>query len=178
LLKLPNGILEIVEMIRPVCPLAARNRAVRNSAVRNSAARRRRAGFTLMEVLLVLAILVILGSLAAVSFRGVMGDADIKAADAQVKLFAPAIDVFQMEFRRYPTSLQELVAPPGDVDQEKWQRVIAPMYTAGKIPLDPWGQEYKFAAPGTRMPNGYDVWSSGPDRADGTADDVGNWPKQ
>ena len=54
--------------------------------------RRPRAGFTLMEVLLVLAILVILGSLAAVSFRGVMGDADVKAAKSQIGLFKTPVD--------------------------------------------------------------------------------------
>jgi len=151
------------------------NRSVCRRNVRSRAASSSRSGFTLMEVLLVLAILVILGSLAAVSFRGVMSDSDKKAADAQVKLFRTPIDTYEMTFRKWPTSLQSLVAPPPDVDQKKWQEVIAPMYTAGKIPLDPWGQEYKFVAPGTHNPNGYDVWSSGPDRADGTADDIGNW---
>lgn len=136
---------------------------------------RSRTGFTLMEVLLVLAILVILGSLAAVSFRGVMGDADVKAAASQIGLFRPAIDTYEMEFRHYPTTLQSLVTAPPDVDQTKWQRVIAPMYTSGTIPKDPWGREYKIAAPGTHNINGYDIWSAGPDGVDGNADDVGNW---
>ncbi len=56
-----------------------------NTGRRTSTRRRRAAGFTLMEVLLVLAILVILGSLAAVSFRGVISDADTKAAKKQNK---------------------------------------------------------------------------------------------
>lgn len=157
-------------MIRPARPNPApRSRARRAGALRS------RVGFTLMEVLLVLAILVILGSLAAVSFRGVMGDADVKAAKSQIGLFNPAIEQFQLEFRRYPASLQEFVVAPADVDPDKWQRIFGPMYPSGKIPLDPWNQEYKLAAPGTHNPNGYDIWSAGPDRVDGSADDVGNW---
>lgn len=135
---------------------------------------RRRTGFTLMEVLLVLAILVILGSLAAMSFTGVMGQSDIDAAKAQVGLFKPAIEIYQATFRQYPPSLQAFVSPPPDVDQAKWKINFASAYPSG-IPLDPWKREYKFAAPGTHNPNGYDVWSSGPDGVDGTEDDIGNW---
>ncbi|MGC3967656.1 MAG: type II secretion system major pseudopilin GspG [Pirellulales bacterium] len=137
--------------------------------------RRSRAGFTLMEVLLVLAILVILGSLAAVSFRGVMSDADSKAAKSQVGLFKPAIEVYQLTFKQYPSSLTALVQPPPEVDQDKWQKIIAPSFPSGTLPKDPWGNEYQLVVPGTHNPNGYDVFSVGPDGAPGTADDVGNW---
>ncbi len=137
--------------------------------------RRPRAGFTLMEVLLVLAILVILGSLAAVSFRGVMGDADVKAAKSQIGLFKTPVDYYQQTFKQWPSSLQALVSPPPEVDQVKWQNTIAPMYQSGTIPKDPWGNDYQLAAPGTHNPNGVDIWSNGPDGVAGTADDVGNW---
>lgn len=144
------------------CPLSARRRA-------------RRAGFTLMEVLLVLAILVILGSLAAMSFRGVMSDADTKAAKSQVGLFKTPVDLYQIYFKHYPSSLQSLVQPPPEVDQAKWQQNIAPSFPSGTLPKDPWNNDYRFAAPGTHNPNGYDIWSMGPDGVDGTPDDVGNW---
>lgn len=137
--------------------------------------RGRRAGFTLMEVLLVLAILVILGSLAAVSFRGVMSDADSKAAKSQVGLFKPAIEVYQLTFKQYPPSLTALVQAPPEVDQDKWTKIIAPSFPSGTLPKDPWGNEYQLVVPGTHNPNGYDVFSIGPDGAAGTADDVGNW---
>jgi general secretion pathway protein G len=130
-----------------------------------------------MEVLLVLAILVILGSLATMSFTGVFGSAEEKAAKSQVGLFKPAIELFYMSFRKYPTSLQDLVVAPADVDQARWQKEIAPSYTSGTIPKDPWGNDYQFAHPGTHNPNGYDVWSNGPDGAAGTDDDIGNWEK-
>lgn len=127
-----------------------------------------------MEVLLVLAILVILGSLAAMSFTGVMGQSDIDSAKVQVGLFKPPVENYYITFKTYPTSLQAFVVAPPDVDQAKWSRVIAPMFPGG-IPLDPWQREYKFAQPGTHNPMGYDIWSSGPDGVDGTEDDIGNW---
>lgn len=136
--------------------------------------RRRRRGFTLMEVLLVLAILVILGSLAAMSFTGVMGQSDIDAAKAQVGLLKTPVDLYYNTFRSYPPTLQALVAAPPDVDQAKWQRIIGPSFPSG-LPKDPWSRDYKLAAPGTHNPSGYDIWSSGPDGADGTEDDIGNW---
>jgi general secretion pathway protein G len=128
-----------------------------------------------MEVLLVLAILVILGSLAAMSFTGVMGQSDIDAAKTQVGLFDTPVRLYQQTFKMYPPSLEAFVtAPPEVTDQAKWQRVFGQSFPGG-IPLDPWQRPYKFAAPGTHNPAGYDIWSSGPDGVDGTEDDIGNW---
>jgi general secretion pathway protein G len=140
-----------------------------------SRSRRRRSGFTLMEVLLVLAILVILGSLAAVSFTGVLGQSDVDSTRAQIGLIEPAVDQYFLTFRKYPTSLSDLVVAPADVDQEKWKRVISPMFGSGTLPRDAWEREFKFAAPGSKNPSRFDIWSSGPDGADGTDDDIGNW---
>ena len=44
--------------------------------------------------------------------------------------------------------------------------------------LDPWGNPYQYRYPGIRNKDGYDIWSKGPDGKDGTADDIGNWPKE
>jgi len=140
-----------------------------------SRSRRRRSGFTLMEVLLVLAILVILGSLAAVSFTGVLGQSDVDSTRAQIGLIEPAVDQYFLAFRKYPTSLQDLVVAPADVEQEKWKRVIGPMFGSGTLPRDAWEREFKFAAPGTHNASRFDIWSSGADGADGTEDDIGNW---
>ncbi len=43
------------------------------------------------------------------------------------------------------------------------------------IPLDPWDTAYHYRFPGVHNPGRYDCWSSGPDKIDGTADDIGNW---
>ncbi|MCE9605980.1 MAG: type II secretion system major pseudopilin GspG [Planctomycetia bacterium] len=133
--------------------------------------RRSRAGFTLMEVLLVLAILVILGSLVAMSFKNVISDSDVKATKSQIGLLETPINTYWMHTKHYPTSLQSLITAPADVDPTKWK---GPYLDKG-LPKDPWGGEYKIRAPGTYNPTSFDVWSAGPDAIDGTADDVGNW---
>ena len=136
--------------------------------------RRRRSGFTLMEVLLVLAILVILGSLVAMSFRNVLGDSDRKAAQTQVGLFETPLKMYFMDTKYFPSSLEALRSPPGDlVNPEKWNGP----YLEKPIPLDPWDRPYQYAYPGKYNPDGFDIWSLGPNGIDGDADDIGNWQK-
>jgi general secretion pathway protein G len=128
-----------------------------------------------MEVLLVLAILVILGSMVAMSFSNVLGDSDRKAAQAQVGLFEPALKMYFLHMKQYPSTgagLEALRNPPGELaNPAKWQGP----YLESPIPLDPWDRPYMYASPGARNPDSFDVWSLGPDGADGTADDIGNW---
>lgn len=135
---------------------------------------RRRHAFTLMEVLLVLAILVILGSLVAMSFTGVLGQSDKDAAKAQIGLFKTPLETFFLHVKQYPSTqsgLNALIQPPGDLPMpDKWHGPYM-----DTIPVDPWGQPYNYSFPGSRNPSKYDVWSSGPDRASGTEDDIGNW---
>ena len=45
----------------------------------------------------------------------------------------------------------------------------------GKPPLDPWGEAYQYRSPGTHNKSGYDLFSKGPDKTEGTEDDIGNW---
>jgi len=135
--------------------------------------RRRRRGFTLMEVLLVLAILVIMGSLVTMAFQNVLGDSEEKAAQNQANAFTTPINTYWLHMRQYPPTLQALVEPPADADTTRWKGP----YMDKSIPLDPWGNEYKLQAPGTHNPATFDVWSSGKDGIDGTADDVGNWER-
>lgn len=141
---------------------------------RGNGARRRR-GFTLIEVLLVLVILVILGSLVTVSISGASMKGKIKAAKAQVGMFQQPLELYFLDLNQYPTTsqgLQALLAPPSDLkNSAKW----AGPYLDKTLPLDPWDRPYQYACPGKRNPNTYDVWSLGPDGVDGTADDIGNW---
>lgn len=139
-----------------------------------SASRRRlRGGFTLMEVLLVMAILVILGSFATLAFQNVLGDSELKQAENQAKAFTTPINTYWLHVRRYPTTLQALLEAPTDVDATKWKGP----YLDKAIPKDPWGNDYRIKAPGTHNPASFDVWSAGPDGVDGSEDDVGNWEK-
>jgi general secretion pathway protein G len=137
---------------------------------------RRRRGFTLMEVLLVLVILVILGSLAVGAFTTIQGNANKNAVRAQIALFKGPLDHYHLSLNQFPTTqqgLEALLAAPAELENPaKWE---GPYLDVPTLPLDPWGNPYQYAAPGTHNPTRFDIWSLGPDGADGTADDIGNW---
>ncbi|MFZ1935995.1 MAG: type II secretion system major pseudopilin GspG [Thermoguttaceae bacterium] len=140
-----------------------------------SRSRRQPGGFTLIEVLLVLTILVILASFAVVQFTGVQRGAKLQAAQTQVGLIETAIQTYEASVNSYPSNLQALRVQPADLpDPTKW----AGPYLYHDIPLDPWGHPYQYACPGRHNPDSFDVWSLGPDGADGTPDDIGNWTKE
>lgn len=130
--------------------------------------RRRRIGFTLMEVLLVLVILVILGSMAGVFIRGAQKKARIDAAQSQIGAFENAIKMYELNVMNYPppnAGLQALNEPPGDVPG--W----AGPYLDKEVPADPWGNPYQYELLNQDQ---YRVWSWGPDGIDGSADDISN----
>jgi len=142
--------------------------------MRNASRRRNRAAFTLMEVLLVLIILVVLGSLATGVFTGAKKKADINAARSQIGLFKTPLNMYQLDMGQYPTTLEELVVPPADAAAAgNWTDKYME-----NIPLDSWGNPYQYVTPGTRNVDSYDLWSFGPDMTDGTEDDIGNWVVQ
>jgi general secretion pathway protein G len=140
-----------------------------------SRVRRRKGGFTLLEVMLVLVILVILASFAVVQFTGVKKTAYAQQAQAQVGLIDAAIQTYEASVNSYPSNLQALLTPPNDLpDPSKW----AGPYLNHAIPPDPWGHQYKYLVPGSHNRDSFDVWSSGPDGVDNTPDDIGNWTKE
>ena len=125
--------------------------------------RRLRRGFTLMEVLLVMAILVILGSFATLAFQNVLGDSELKQAENQAKAFTTPINTYWLHVRRYPTTLQALLEAPTDVDATKWKGP----YLDKAIPKDPWGNDYVYIFPGTHNSGGFDIMSYGADGVQG-----------
>lgn len=124
-----------------------------------------------MEVLLVLVILAILGSMSLVYFRGMQQKALQDAARTQIGIFREAIEMYQINVNSYPTTeqgLEALLEAPGDLpNPEKWGN--APYLQSAAIPLDPWGQQYGYEL---RDANHYRIWSYGPDRIEGNEDDV------
>jgi general secretion pathway protein G len=141
--------------------------------LRKRSQRRRDAGFTLMEVLLVLVILVILGSMAVGMFTGVQEQAEKDAARSQVATFKRQVQIYRQQLGQYPTSLQDLIVQPTNLSKpERWSKLL----DVNEVPLDPWGNQYQFQAPGKINVDSFDVWSMGPDRASGSEDDIGNWP--
>jgi len=130
-------------------------------------------GFTLMELLLVLMILVVLASMAVTTFSNTQEDALKKAAIGQIGLFKSAVNLYKFHTKEYPSNLNELATRPSDSRiADHWH---GPYLDTTDIPLDPWDREYRFAAPGKHNPDTFDIWSVGPDGQDGTDDDIGNW---
>jgi general secretion pathway protein G len=141
--------------------------------MKNRRTRRPRRGFTLMEVLLVLAILVILGSMVGFFVAGMQKAAYEDAALTQIGMFEPQLDTFRLHVGAYPTTtqgLQALWTQPSDLkNPNKWRGP----YSRKDIPLDPWGNPYQYELVG---PEQFHIWSWGPDGLDGTEDDVSNQP--
>lgn len=122
---------------------------------------RRRRGFTLMEVLLVLVILVILGGMAGTFIRGAQKKARVDAAQAQLGAFENAIKMYELQVLSYPSTsegLNALRTPPNGLDP----------FLDRDVPFDPWGNPYQYESEG----EGYRIWSMGPDGMDGSADDI------
>ena len=131
--------------------------------------RRRRGGFTLLEVLLVLAILVILGGMVGFYFAGIQSKAYSDVAKRQIETFEEMLEMYRLDTGRYPstqTGLNGLVQPGADLpNPKKWKGP----YAGEEIPLDPWDNAYKYEQV---SPTQFRIWSMGPDMIDGTADDV------
>lgn len=146
-------------------------RAVRVRSVAQASVR----AFTMMELLVVLAILGLLAGLAITNVSGIFGGAQQSTAQIFVKeSMKSPLFTYSLHMGGFPSTaegLQALITAPGD-KADRWH---GPYVTDSKIPLDPWGEPYQYAFPGTHNKAGYDLWSKGPDKASGTDDDIGNW---
>lgn len=126
-------------------------------------------GFTLVEMMLVVAIIGILAALVIPRIAGKSEEAKETAAMADIKGgIKSAIDQYEVDNGRYPGSLQDLLVQPRNANG--WHGPYL-----DQLPTDPWGDAYQYQFPGKHNPTGYDLWSAGPDQKSGTADDIGNW---
>jgi general secretion pathway protein G len=134
-------------------------------------ARSRQAGFTLVELMLVLVILGILAGLVLPKFAGRTEQARITAAVTQISTFKTALGAYEVDTGSYPSTqagLRALVVQPPDV--VGWRGP----YLESDVPLDPWQHPYVYEYPGKLNPSGYDIISMGPDGQLGTPDDIFN----
>jgi general secretion pathway protein G len=137
--------------------------------------RRAARAFTLLEILIALAILGLLVGLAVTNLDKIFGNSQ----ESVVKVFVQEsikipLNTYRINMGSFPSTsegLQALVTPPGS-NADNWR---GPYIADGKLPNDPWGEPYQYAYPGTHNKNGYDIWSKGPDKQSGTGDDIGNW---
>ena len=123
-------------------------------------------GFTLIELLLVMVILAILASVVAMKVVGKTQEARITAARTDISTLKTALGQFEIDNGRFPTTdegLQALLTNPG---LDNWKHAYI-----DKMPVDPWGTNYVYQCPGTNGQD-FDLFSDGPDKQPGTADDV------
>lgn len=136
-----------------------------------------RRAFTLLEILVVLAIIGLLVGLAVTRVGGIFGSKqeDIARLFVNSSVKTP-LTAYRIDMGGYPSTaegLQALVtAPQNRADTWKGPYIEAP---GGRLPVDPWQEPYVYRFPGVKNKDGYDLFSKGPDKTEGTADDIGNW---
>ncbi len=134
----------------------------------------RAAGFTLLEIMLVVMIIAVLAGSAIFFMGDNLGVAQKVRVDADLKTLKSSLMTYQGLVGYLPTTeqgLKALTAQP-QPRPRNWQRLME------QIPLDPYGKEYQYMQPGTHNPDGYDLFSAGKDHIPGTVDDLGNWESQ
>jgi general secretion pathway protein G len=126
--------------------------------------RRLRIGFTLMEVLLVMVILVVVAGFAIRNLAATQESTRKQQAKIMASTLSTSLKEYQLQVGTLPSSLDALHVQPSDLqDASMWvQKLEKP------VPLDPWGKAYEYKPNGTS----FTISSMGPDGQSGTADDV------
>ena len=125
--------------------------------------RRAEAGFTLVEMLVVIAIIGLIMGLVGPRVLGFLGESKVKTARIQIESFGSALDLFYLDVGRYPSAsegLTALVERPANAPV--WN---GPYLKNASVPADPWGHVYVYRVPGERGP--YQIVSLGSDGQEG-----------
>lgn len=129
---------------------------------------RRRSGFTLLELLVVLVIIGLLAGIVGPRLFGNVSKSEVTTAKAQIDILNKALDQFRLDVGRYPSSqegLAVLVTPvPGEA---RWHGP----YLRKNVPNDPWGMPYQYKYPGSKQTDDFELYSFGPSKAPGGVGD-------
>lgn len=134
---------------------------------------RRRSGFTLLELVVVIIVLGLLAGLVAPQIIGRLSDAKSTTARTQIELLSVALDGYRLDNGNYPTTDQGLAAlrdrPTRPPVPSNWRGP----YLRKAVPLDPWGRPYLYRFPGEKNPGAFDLESLGRDgKAGGDGEDA------
>ncbi len=129
------------------------------------------AGFTLLEIMLVVCIIGLLIGMGVKMMGSKIEEAKIVRARGDLEGLKASLISFQIATNTYPTTeqgLKAMITKPEGV--RNWRAVAEPSQL-----VDPWLKEYFYVQPGIHNPKSYDVFSAGPDGKANTDDDIGNW---
>lgn len=130
-------------------------------------------GFTLLEVMIVIAILGMIAGLVVPNLMGQTDDAKIQSTAIEIRNLESTLDMYKLKGGMYPTTEQGLEALVNRPEIEPVPRNYPDAGYLKKVPVDKWGNEYQLVSPGEM--GVYDLFSMGPDGEAGTEDDIGNW---
>lgn len=151
--------------MRPVASTSPRRRS-----------REQEAGYTLVELLVVITIIGLIVALVGPRVLNYLGESKVKTAKIQIQGFSSALDLYYLDTGRYPTSSEGLGAlVQRTAGLASWN---GPYLKGGSVPLDPWGKAYVYRSPSEHGP--YDIVSRGADGQEGgsgTAADVTSWSR-
>lgn len=130
-------------------------------------------GFTLLELLVVVAIIALLVGYVAPRYFSQVGKSEVSLARAQIDSLEKALDQYRLDTGHYPSTEQGLAAlQTRPANEPKWSGP----YMRKTVPPDPWGQPYRYQSPGSH--GEFDLYSYGKDGqsgGEGEAVDIGNW---
>lgn len=130
------------------------------------------AGFTLVEIVLVITIIAVLGAAAIYKMKGTVDVAKETRVESDIKNVITQIKVYEARNLQPPTTEQGLSAlvkmPEIEPIPGKWTQLME------EVPKDPWNHELRYVYPARRSQSDYDVFSLGKDGVEST-DDIGNW---
>jgi len=133
----------------------------------------RMAGFTLIEIMVVVVIIGLLAAIVAPNFIGQLDTATINKVKQDIRGIETALNLYRLDNLRYPTTaegLEALVNNPGGAVANTWKQYLP------RVPMDPWNVPYEYASPGEHGEiDVYTLGRDGQEGGDGVDGDIGNW---